>query len=185
MSGWSGSSTVSQREAEMESTVPLYTEVRQPNKLLKPRETLVRIFSRNKEVGAQPNKHFSTWPVPQDSRDSAGRLIFLASSYSDPAKRKWNCSRLMDLRSVRIVFLSRFSERRRTHPSWNSAVMEEPSSSPAFLPSRLRMAEEGHTLAGSLIRQEFEALPTAAFEAAYGVPAEMITAAIVDLTLVN
>ncbi|KAG9354358.1 hypothetical protein JZ751_001064, partial [Albula glossodonta] len=40
------------------SIFELYTEVRQPNKLLKPRETLVRIFSRNKEVGAQPNKHF-------------------------------------------------------------------------------------------------------------------------------
>lgn len=41
------------------------------------------------------------------------------------------------------------------------------------------------TLAGALVRQQLEALPAVALEAADGVPAEVLAAAVLELALVD
>lgn len=71
---------------------------------------------KRKEWSLSP--HFlsrSICPGPQGSGPSAGRASFLASSYPELPKCRWNCSLFMDLRRVRMVFFRRFSERRFTH----------------------------------------------------------------------
>ncbi len=106
---------------------------------------------------------------------------------------------LLGLRVILFVYVKDLQRNLASwywHPSWDShpvlslsfVTNTDTKTNPhtASLHCVGPIAEEEHpTLAGTLVRQQFEAFSTVTFEAANGVPAVVVTATIMKFTLIN